>query len=61
LIDKKLSITDMFMFPTIRALTEYLSEDSADGGQTTVSKSVYRAKMRKVAMMRRRLRRNKLK
>jgi len=53
LIDKELSITDMFRFPTIRTLTEYLSEDSGNGGKTTVPKSVDRAKARKEAMMRR--------
>jgi len=60
-INRELSIVDMFRFPTISTLTEYLSEDAGNGGKTTVPKSVDRAKARKEAMMRRRQRRNKLK
>jgi len=58
-IDRELSITHLFRFPTIRTLTQYLSQDSGDGGQTTVQKSADRGKARREAMMRRRQRRQR--
>lgn len=57
--DRELSITDMFRFPTIRTLTQYLSQDSGDGGQTTVQKSADRGKARREAMMQRLQRRQR--
>jgi amino acid adenylation domain-containing protein len=51
--DSELSITDMFRFPTIRALTQYLSQDGGDGDQITSQDSVDRAKARRGAMLRR--------
>jgi non-ribosomal peptide synthetase component F/methionyl-tRNA formyltransferase/acyl carrier protein len=59
-IDRKLSITDMFRFPTIRTLTEYLSQDSDYGTQTIIQKSADRAKARRGAITRRRQRRQKI-
>jgi hypothetical protein len=49
----KLTITDMFRFPTIRTLTEYLSQDSGSVGQNTARKSTDRAKTRRAAIIRR--------
>jgi natural product biosynthesis luciferase-like monooxygenase protein len=56
-IEREISITDMFRFPTIRSLTEYLSHDSGNGGQINGQKSTDRAKARKEAIMRRQQRR----
>ncbi|MCA9898612.1 MAG: LLM class flavin-dependent oxidoreductase [Ardenticatenaceae bacterium] len=54
-VDKPISITDMFRFPTIRALADYLSEENgANGTQTAVEQSVDRAANRREAMMQRR-------
>jgi hypothetical protein len=61
MIDGKLSITDLFRFPTIRTLTQYLSLDSDTGGQITVQESADRAKARRAAIMRRRQIRQKVK
>jgi amino acid adenylation domain-containing protein len=55
--DSELSITDMFRFPTIRALTQYLSQEGDDGDQTTSQDSTDRAKARRGAMLRRQRRR----
>jgi amino acid adenylation domain-containing protein len=54
LIDRELTITDMFRFPTINALTEYLSYDLDNDKQISVQESADRAKARKAAIMRRR-------
>jgi len=54
LIDRELAITDMFRFPTINALTEYLSCDVDEDKQISVQESADRAKARKAAIMRRR-------
>lgn len=51
---RDLSITDMFRFPTVRTLTQYLSQVSGNGEQTTVQTSADRAKARREAIMRRR-------
>ena len=60
LTDSELSITDMFRFPTIRALTQYLSQDESDGDQITSQDSVDRAKVRRGAMLRRQQRRQRV-
>ena len=53
-IDRELSITDMFRFPTISTLAEYLSQDSANGGETAVRKITERAEARRAAIVRQR-------
>jgi acyl carrier protein len=54
-VEKEISITDMFRFPTIRALADYLNEDNGSNGtQTAVAQSVDRAASRREAMMQRR-------
>ncbi len=53
-INRELSIVDMFRFPTIQTLTEYLSQGSGNGDQTSVQKSADRARARREAIMRRR-------
>ncbi len=52
--DRELNITDMFRFPTIRALARYLSQDRGGGDQTTSQQGVDRGMARREAMMRRR-------
>jgi amino acid adenylation domain-containing protein len=52
--DRELYITDMFRFPTINALTEYLSRDSAGGEDVAVREIAKRAEARRAAIMRRR-------
>jgi amino acid adenylation domain-containing protein len=52
--DRELSITDMFRFPTISALTEYLSQDSGDGDKMAVRGITDRAEARRDAIIRRR-------
>jgi amino acid adenylation domain-containing protein len=59
--DRKLSITDMFRFPTINTLTEYLSQDLGTSGQVAMQEITERAKMRRAAIMRRRQVRQKVK
>jgi amino acid adenylation domain-containing protein len=59
LTDRELSITDMFRYPTIRTLSEYLSQDSDDDSEITTQESVDRAKTRREAMARRRQRRQR--
>ncbi|MAT96290.1 MAG: hypothetical protein CL608_04035 [Anaerolineaceae bacterium] len=59
-VDKEISITDMFRFPTIRSLADYLNEDSENGTQTAVEQSVDRAANRREAMMQRRQRRQRV-
>jgi len=56
LVDKPLAITDMFRFPTIRALVDYLSEgdNGTNGGvETAVTQSTDRAAARREAMQNR--------
>jgi amino acid adenylation domain-containing protein len=53
-IDRELSITDMFRFPTVSTLAEYLSQDSANGGETAVRKITERAEARRAAIVRQR-------
>ncbi|VAW36165.1 Polyketide synthase modules and related proteins, partial [hydrothermal vent metagenome] len=57
-VDKPLSITDMFRFPTVRSLVDYLNQDSnGNGSQTAVEQSADRAASRREKMMQRRNRR----
>jgi acyl carrier protein len=58
-IDRELSITDMFRYPTIRALSQYLSQKPDDGGQISVQQTLDRAQARRAAMMQRRQRRRR--
>jgi amino acid adenylation domain-containing protein len=51
--DRELAITDMFRFPTIRTLAQYLIQDFGDGDQITIQKSTDRAQTRRAAMLRR--------
>ncbi len=51
--NRKIPITDMFRFPTISSLTDYLSQDSGGGGQTALRASADRAKARRAATIRR--------
>ncbi|MCB8949260.1 MAG: hypothetical protein H6653_14715, partial [Ardenticatenaceae bacterium] len=60
IVEKEISITDMFRFPTIRALADYLNEDGDNGTQTAVEQSVDRAASRREAMMQRRERRQRV-
>jgi non-ribosomal peptide synthetase component F/methionyl-tRNA formyltransferase/acyl carrier protein len=53
-INSELSVVDIFRFPTIQALSDYLSQGSGNGGQTTVQRSADRARSRREAIMRRR-------
>jgi hypothetical protein len=59
LTDREPSITDMFRYPTIRTLTQYLTERSGDDEQFTAQQSTARAKARGQAMMHRRQQRQK--
>jgi hypothetical protein len=56
LVDRELSITDYFRFPTIRSLSRYLSDAPDNGKQQMVEESSTRAKARRDTMMRRRKR-----
>jgi amino acid adenylation domain-containing protein len=56
---RELSMTDMFRFPTIRTLTQYLSQDPGNGDQITIQKSADRAKTRREAMLRQQQHRQK--
>ena len=49
-INKELSVTDFFRFPTIRTLAAYLSRDSGYHSQKNLNKSINRAKTRKEAI-----------
>jgi acyl carrier protein len=54
-VEKEISITDMFRFPTIRSLADYLNEENGSNGtQTAVEQSVDRAASRREAMAQRR-------
>lgn len=57
-VDKELSITDMFRFPTIRALVDYLNLDG-NGSQTAVAQSKDRAANRREKLAQRRNRRQR--
>jgi amino acid adenylation domain-containing protein len=59
LVDKDLSVTDMFKYPTIRALTEYLSQESDDSHQISVQQTLNRVQTRRAAMMQRRQQRQR--
>jgi len=53
----ELAITDLFRFPTVRSLAEYLNRQNGNltsDEPTAASKSVDRAKARREAMLRRR-------
>jgi amino acid adenylation domain-containing protein len=56
-VDKELSLTDLFRFPTIRTLSQYLGQTSKDGDQHTIQESSDRAKARRETIMRRKQRR----
>jgi hypothetical protein len=57
-VEKELSITDMFRFPTIRMLVDYLAQDSnGSNGATAVAKGSERAASRREALKSRRDRR----
>ncbi len=53
-IDKELTITDMFRFPTIRALVDYINEAGENGQINGTQKGTDRAAARRQALMRRR-------
>jgi natural product biosynthesis luciferase-like monooxygenase protein len=53
-LERPLSLTDLYRFPTIRSLAGFLGSD--DGGATTVEKGQARAERRRESMMRRRRR-----
>jgi amino acid adenylation domain-containing protein len=57
--DRELSITDMFRYPTIRALTHYLSQGPDDVDQIAVQQTLDRAEARREAMRQRRERRRR--
>jgi amino acid adenylation domain-containing protein len=59
LTDRQLSITDMFRYPTVRALSQYLGHGPDDRDQTSVQQTMDRAQARREAMMRRRQRRRR--
>jgi acyl carrier protein len=59
-VDKELSVTDMFRFPTIHTLSQYLGQDLEEGNQSTGQDSLDRARVRREAMLRRRQRRQNL-
>jgi len=56
---RDLHITDMFRFPTIRALTEYLRQDSGNG-EHAAHKIADRAQIRREALMRQRQQRQRI-
>ena len=61
-VEKEISITDMFRFPTIRALADYLNEDAngTNGMQKAVEQSADRAASRREKMAQRRQRRQRV-
>jgi hypothetical protein len=60
MVSRELSITDMFRFPTIRALTEYLERKPEAGAQVSAQETKNRAQARRQAMMRRQQQRKRL-
>jgi len=56
IVDKPLALTDLFRFPTIRALVDFLQ---SDGGSDVLEKSKDRAEARKAARERRAAQRNR--
>jgi hypothetical protein len=52
-VQRPLSITDLFRFPTVRTLAEFLGEDPDGGAPATVEASLDRAELRRQAMQRR--------
>lgn len=60
IVDKEITITDMFRFPTVRALTAYLGEDNGKAAESaTLETSVSRAASRREALQNRRNRRQR--
>jgi amino acid adenylation domain-containing protein len=57
IVEREFSITDMFRFPTIRALSQHLNQASGDGDPCLMQQSSDRAKARRETMMRRSQRR----
>jgi amino acid adenylation domain-containing protein len=57
--DRELSITDMFRYPTIRALSQYLGEKSDGRDRISVQQTLDRAQARRAAMIQRRKRRRR--
>ena len=57
IVDRDLSITDMFRYPTIGALTAYLGQGAEDGDEISAWQPLDRAQARRKAMMQRRQRR----
>jgi acyl-coenzyme A synthetase/AMP-(fatty) acid ligase len=60
IIDRDLSITDMFRFPTIRALTQYLSQEPAIRGQNSGKLTQDRMQARRGAFAQRLQKRQKV-
>jgi amino acid adenylation domain-containing protein len=58
--DMELSITDLFRYPTIRALTHHLGQEPDAGGQIWVQRAPDRAQARRAAMARRWQQRQKI-
>lgn len=56
-VQRPMSITDLFRFPTVRALAEFLGEDPDAGAPATVEAGLDRAELRRQAMQRRAQRR----
>jgi acyl carrier protein len=52
-IDKEFSLTDLFRFPTIGTLAEYLARDQSKGDTHSVRESVQRAEARRTALKQR--------
>jgi amino acid adenylation domain-containing protein len=59
--NQDIRITDMFRFPTIRKLSQYLGQVSGVSDQDTTQKSVNRAQARRESLMRRRQRAERVK
>jgi hypothetical protein len=52
--DRELSITDMFRFPTVRTLTQFLSRGSGDGDRVATQQGADRTEARRGALARQR-------
>jgi amino acid adenylation domain-containing protein len=50
MIDREISITDMFRFPTINSLTDFLSKRPADDSEAVIKRSTERAMARREAV-----------
>lgn len=53
-LNRDLSVTDLFRFPTIRSLSEHLSADTRPSGHPSAQSSADRGKARRIALQRRR-------